>query len=373
MVSSAMPSSSSTSSTWPTLRSWSIIVSWYGDCHRPAWPTALRLGVGERVHVREVAPDEERRARGVLALDVIDRDVDDLVVDGLHPLLVQRPGVFDGLLADRPVLRVIRFGGHLGGGLACEHPARMRQLVEQRELVLVRIVRLLRFFLGVEVIEVAEELVEPVHRRQVLVQVAEVVLAELAGGVAERLEQFGDRRILSGPADVGAGYTDLAHPGAVHALPADERGAARRAALLAVGIGEPHALVGDAVDVRRAIAHQAVAVTTQIADPDVVAPEHQDVRLTVRHEFHPFEEVRILLTYSSPAVSSAGRSPGTDRCWPSRTLHHCDRCRHSPAAAATREPRAAARTAEAARWRDECALFEATRTSAPSARRWTAS
>jgi len=37
-VSSAMPSSSSRSSTDPTARSWSIIVSWYGDCHRPAWP-----------------------------------------------------------------------------------------------------------------------------------------------------------------------------------------------------------------------------------------------------------------------------------------------------------------------------------------------
>ena len=36
----------------------------------------------------------------------------------------------------------------------------------------------------VEVVEVAEELVEAVHGRQELVEVAEVVLAELAGGVA---------------------------------------------------------------------------------------------------------------------------------------------------------------------------------------------
>ncbi len=39
IVSSAMPSSSSLSSTCPTCRSWSIIVSWYCDCHRPDWPT----------------------------------------------------------------------------------------------------------------------------------------------------------------------------------------------------------------------------------------------------------------------------------------------------------------------------------------------
>jgi hypothetical protein len=46
------------------------------------------------------------------------------------------------------------------------------------------------------VVEVAEELVEPVDRRQVLVEVSEVVLAELAGGIAERLEQLGERWVL---------------------------------------------------------------------------------------------------------------------------------------------------------------------------------
>ena len=41
-----------------------------------------------------------------------------------------------------------------------------------------------RVFHRVEVVEVAEELVEAVHGRQELVAVAQVVLAELAGGVA---------------------------------------------------------------------------------------------------------------------------------------------------------------------------------------------
>ena len=53
-----------------------------------------------------------------------------------------------------------------------------------RELVGVRVVELLGLLFGVEVVQVAEELVEAVHGRQVLVLVAEVVLAELAGGVA---------------------------------------------------------------------------------------------------------------------------------------------------------------------------------------------
>ena len=87
--------------------------------------------------------------------------------------------------------------------------------------------RQLRLLLGVEVVEVAEELVEAVDGRQELVQVAEVVLAELAGGVAERLEQLGDRRVLGLQADVGAGDADLAQAGAEDALPGDERRAPR--------------------------------------------------------------------------------------------------------------------------------------------------
>jgi hypothetical protein len=59
-----------------------------------------------------------------------------------------------------------------------------------------RVVLVLRLLLGVEVVEVAEELVEAVVGGQVLVAVAEVVLAELAGGVALRLEQAGDGRVF---------------------------------------------------------------------------------------------------------------------------------------------------------------------------------
>ena len=230
-----------------------------------------------------VHPHEERRARFVLPLDVVDAGAGGVVVDGLHPLGVQRSGVLDGLLADGAELRIVGFLGDFVGGLALQHAARQGEIVQLRELVGVRVVELLGLLLGVEVIEVAVELVEAVHGRQVLVLVAEMVLAELAGRIAERLEQFGDRGVLRGPADVGTGHADLAHASAVHALSADERRAAGSTALLTVGVGEPHALVGDAVDVRGAVTHQAVAVATEIADSDVVAPDHQDVRFAVRH------------------------------------------------------------------------------------------
>ena len=76
------------------------------------------------------------------------------------------------------------------------------------------------------------------HRRQVLVLVAEVVLAELAGGVAKGLEQLGNGRIFLLDADVGAGQPDLGEPGANGVLTGDEGRAAGGAALLAVVVGE---------------------------------------------------------------------------------------------------------------------------------------
>jgi hypothetical protein len=73
------------------------------------------------------------------------------------------------------------------------------------------------------VVEVAEELVEAVRRREVLVEVAEMVLAELPRRVTQRLQQIGDRRVVRREADVHTGDADLAHAGPVDALPGDER------------------------------------------------------------------------------------------------------------------------------------------------------
>ena len=123
----------------------------------------------------------------------------------------------------------------LAVGHAVQHAARAELLLERRIL---RIVGQLRLFLGVQVIEVAEELVEAVHGRQVFVAVAEVVLAELAGGVAERLQQFGDGRVFRLQADGGAGHADLGQAGADRVLAGDEGGAAGGAALLRVVVGE---------------------------------------------------------------------------------------------------------------------------------------
>jgi hypothetical protein len=82
-----------------------------------------------------------------------------------------------------------------------DHAARPEPLLVLWEVLLGRVVRKLRLLLGVQVVEVAEELVEAVRGGQVLVQVAKVILAELPRRVAEWLEQLGDRRILCLQAD----------------------------------------------------------------------------------------------------------------------------------------------------------------------------
>jgi len=66
--------------------------------------------------------------------------------------------------------------------------------------------------LGIEVVEVAEELVEAVHGRQELVAVAKMVLAELAGGIALRLEQLGERRVLVGSPSLAPGRPTFRSP-----------------------------------------------------------------------------------------------------------------------------------------------------------------
>src|SRR5262249_4939553 len=146
-------------------------------------------------------------------------------------------------------------------GVRMKHAARAELLAERRIL---RVVLVLRFLLRVEVIEVAKELVEAMVSRQEFVAVAEVVLAELTCGIAERLEELGNRRILLLDANCRAGQADLRQAGAEWRLTQDKRGAARGARLLAVVVDEDAALVPDAIDVRRGETHQAAAVGADV-------------------------------------------------------------------------------------------------------------
>ena len=232
------------------------------------------------MHVRGVEPDEEGLARVVLALHEVLGRRNKFVVARFHALFRERAGVGHSLFSDFAPTRL--FGRIvLVGRPGMHHPARSKSIAEVREILLVRVVLHFRLFFGVEVIEVAEELVEAVVGRQHVVEIAEMVLAELAGRVALVLEAGGDGDELLRHADRRARDADLGEAGAIDALPGDEGRASRRAGLFAVGIGEHHAFLGDAVDVGRPVAHEAVRIAAQIRDADVVAPDDEDVRLFV--------------------------------------------------------------------------------------------
>jgi hypothetical protein len=130
----------------------------------------------------------------VAAVDEGDRMLGHLFIDGFHALVGE--GLLDPLsaFAVRP---------------AVQHASGSEALLELRVL---RIVRVFRLFLRIKVIEVAEELVEAVRRRQELVLVAQMVLAELAGRGAQRLQQVRDGRVCRPETDVGSGHATLVRP-----------------------------------------------------------------------------------------------------------------------------------------------------------------
>ncbi len=144
---------------------------------------------------------------------------------------------------------------------------------------ILRVVGAERVLHGVEVVEVAEELVEAVDGRQELVEIAEVVLAELPGGVALALQDGGQRGRLGGHADVRARLADRGQAGADGELAGDEVGAAGGAAGLGVVGVEDRPLVGELLEVGVGLLHDAAVVGVDVHPADVVAHDEEDVRL----------------------------------------------------------------------------------------------
>ena len=254
-VLSAMPSSSSALSTVPTFLSWSIIASWYSLCQRPDWPMLSGL-----VCVRKCMWVKFTQTKNGLPA-LFCRWMKSTARSAMSSSIVSIRFLVSGpvsLMTCLPTLpkRGSTVGSSVSAGLAVQHAARAELGAERRVL---RVVRQFRLFLGVQVVEIAVELVEAVDGGQELVAVAKVVLAELAGGVALRLEQFGNRRVFLLQPQRSARQADLGQAGAQAGLAGDERRPAGRAALLGVVVREHHAFLGDAVDVGRLEAHQSHA------------------------------------------------------------------------------------------------------------------
>src|SRR5262245_38125931 len=110
-------------------------------------------------------------------------------------------------------------------------------------------------------IEIAEELIEPVHRRQILVAIAEMVLAKLTSGIAKPLKGLGNGHIFFLQTDGGCRDANFGEASAQRDLPGYEARPTRRATLLRVIVGELHAFVGYAIDVGRLISHHAEGIS----------------------------------------------------------------------------------------------------------------
>ena len=136
---------------------------------------------------------------------------------------------------------------------------------------------MLWFFFGVEVVEIAVELIESMDRREELVTVAKVVLPKLPGRIAQRFEQFRERGVFGLNTDLCPGKTYFCQAGTNRTLARDKGGSPRRATLLGVVVREHHSVAGQAVDVRRLVSDQSATVGAEVGDAHVVAHDDEDV------------------------------------------------------------------------------------------------
>ncbi len=124
--------------------------------------------MGAKVHGSGVVPDEEGLPFIVGLVDEVERMLGRLIVDCFHTVPGQRTSVFD-LLSTHAIRPTV------------QHASGSEVLFERRVL---RIIRILGFLLRVEVVEVAEKLVEAMLGRKKRILVPQMVLAELARGVS---------------------------------------------------------------------------------------------------------------------------------------------------------------------------------------------
>ena len=237
---------------------------------------AIDLGHPRKgVHAGGGKPDEERLALRMCLVHELDTFINKVSIHGFHPLSRQRTGVDNPLLAYHSESGIDGLIHRIGGPGVQHTPGTMTFL----ELRVGRVVFVLRFLFGVQVVQIAVELIESVERWQMFVPVTQVVLAELAGGIALRLQHFGERGILGlhahRPPDHA--YRGQACPDGIHAR--HERRTTGGAGWMRVMIAEHSPFLGNAIDVGCAVAHDTTTVNAQVGEADIVTPDDDDIGL----------------------------------------------------------------------------------------------
>ena len=217
----------------------------------------LFFQVGEDVHSGGVPPEEEGFVGFFGTIEEVEGFGGDLFVDRLHAFFGERAGVVD-----------------LAVGETVDHASGAEFFLK---LGRVWVIGVFRFFFGVEVVEIAEELIETVGGGEHVVAIAEMIFAELTGEIALGFEDGGDGGIFFFHALWGAWEADFGEAGADGSLASDEGGAACGATLLAIPVGEKGAFFGEAIDVGGFVAHHAEVIGADIKGTDVVAPDDEDI------------------------------------------------------------------------------------------------
>ncbi len=227
---------------------------------------------------------------GIVAIQEVNEVAGDFLVHGLRALQSERAfilahlvlgGAIRGLHPEhRPrwgqahaVLRIdgARSFRDAGDG---HHLHRRRDALLGRTLVDVEEAHLLH---GVQVVEVTPVLLEAVRGGQGIRVIAQVVLAELAGVVAEVQQELGQARSPGFQIGRAAGQLrrDQARAQRIHAC--DEGIAAGRAALHGDVVHEDRALAPDTVNIGRFADHQAAVIDARLHPADVITHDEEDV------------------------------------------------------------------------------------------------
>src|SRR5262249_46056961 len=117
------------------------------------------------------------------------------------------------------------------------------------------------------------------HGRQVFVEIAEVIFAELAGGITLGFERGREGTSLRRDADLGAGLADGREAGAQRNFTGDEGRPAGGATCFSVVIGKDHSFRGELVEIGRLPRHHSAVVGANVEPTNIVSHDADDIWL----------------------------------------------------------------------------------------------
>src|SRR5581483_2038981 len=122
-------------------------------------------------------------------------------------------------------------------------------------------------------IEIAEEFIEAVGRRQISVLIPKMIFSKLSRCIPQRFQKLRNRWVFLLKPNWRTRQCHFGEPRAKRRLTRYEGGAACRAALLSVIRYEYTAFIADPVYVRSREPHHAAAVCADVGDADVIAED----------------------------------------------------------------------------------------------------